>query len=330
MLPGVLAYIAVALLVVSIGALALEKTQENVGVVRDTMRLEQAMDDAESRAIFLFLTSRSVPYGLTDNFSGYDATAAILGDAPSDENENINVPVWRADGDTMIFERGSLLVTVEYRDVTGLVSLNSTNQPIVAAMLEDYGIRSEQAQTLAAQLGDFVDEDSLRRQRGAERADYRLRQRPEPTNSPLRSMAEARHVLDWAQTDILQNPDFVENATTSIVPSMPRLIYASQRTRQWMEQARISSFSMTDPIDEATGASLLPSGRARFTIRAVDRTTGTSVLRIVEVQRTVSDISVPYVAETVMERPIPVMDAILEPVSGKQFPEFWREASDEG
>lgn len=87
---------------------------------------------------------------------------------------------------------------------------------------------------------------------------------------------------------------------------------------------------MTDPIDEATGASLLPSGRARFTIRAVDRTTGTSVLRIVEVQRTVSDISVPYVAETVMERPIPVMDAILEPVSGKQFPEFWREASDEG
>lgn len=329
-LPGVLAYIAVALLVVSLGALALEKTQDNVGVIRDTMLLEQAMDDAEARAVFMFLTSRSVPYGITDNFSGFDATAAILGDAPTGEDENLNLPVWRADGGVMLFERGSVLVTVEYRDVTGFISLNSTNQQVVAAMLESYGLRSEQAQTLAAQLGDFVDEDSLRRQRGAERADYRLRQRPEPTNSPLRSIAEARKVLDWDELDILEDPSFIENATTSVVPSMPRGIYASEQTRGWVDQAQLSSFTMRDPLEEASGASLLPSARGRFTLRAVDRSTGAAVVRIVEVQRTVADISVPYVTETVMERALPVMNAAGDPVSGNRFPDYLREASDEG
>lgn len=301
-LPGVLAYIAAALLIVSIGALALETAQDNTGDIRAQLELDRALDDAEARITYLFLTSRSVPFGLSDDVDQLDATAIVLGDVqqPVDE-EGVPQLSWRADGEALRLVRGGVEVIAVYRDVTGLISLNSSRAELVSGLLEAHGVPREEALTLAARLRDYVDEDNVRRPRGAERADYRLQQRTPPSNSPLRTISEVKHVLGWEGLPFLSAPSFTQSVTISLGAPDPRPVFASAQVETIMGQSERASFDQGDPLDEATRANLLPGARGRFILEARDFETGAGKTRIVELQRAVADINSPFLRSLVLE-----------------------------
>lgn len=308
-LPSVLAYIAAALALVSIGALALQRAQNNTNALRVQAELTQALDDAEAELLFAYLSARSVPYGLVEGGDGFDLVDSFMTDEPVLSQSPSSEAIWRADGSRLRLELDDSVVLISYRDVSGLISLNTASEELISVLLVEYGVDRDEAQSLAAKLADYIDEDTLRRPRGAERADYRLRQLVPPTNSPLRSLSEASDVLGWDSVSFLSDPRFLNQVTIAMIPSEPNPTFASEETRALLSKVDRASFSDRDALSEAIRASLLPSSRGRFKLQVFDRQSFESKIRVIEVERTVGALNAPFSRLLISERSVGAINA---------------------
>lgn len=301
-LPAVLGYIAAFMLVVLLAAGALDRARSATQDLEAQTRLQSALDDIEARAVYTYLAATPVPGGAElFRTQAFDASAVVLGEAPAPVQGAPAPRIWTANGGELVFSAGNVRASVRYRDAGGLVSLNSSDPSILAALLENFGASSDDAIGLAAALRDYIDEDSLRRPRGGEAADYRLRQLPVPTNSPLRDISELRSVLGWRDAAYLSRLDFIEQVTISLTAPEPRWTFAPPEIAQLQPSLSPLSLSTIDPIAGASSLHSFPGGRARLTLLAVDMTSRVARLRIIEIERQPTALTAPHSRVVVYE-----------------------------
>jgi len=308
-LPSVLAYIAVAMLILLVGAQALERARDASLALQSDRVLVNALDDLEAEVTYRYLVSAPVRYGVSMTQGPRDAMGLILG-TPVEQSVNETAPqgadaLWRADGGMIGFQRDTVRATIEYRDVAGLLSLNSGDPDLIAGLLQEFGVEKSKATGLAARLKDYTDEDTLRRPLGAERADYRMRQLPPPTNSPLRNLSEVTRVMGWEELDFVSDPDFLSNVTASLTGPVPKWAFSPASVLAMRDEASQAMVTNSDPLSIASANTVVPGARARFIIRASDTNTGRTRLRIVEIERKVAAAAAPWTRSLVFDRPLP-------------------------
>jgi Type II secretion system (T2SS), protein K len=303
-LPSVLAYVAAAMLIITLGAVALDQARDATVAFETEQALETALDDLEAQTVYAYLASVPVQGGLAlFGPPATDAASLVLGTSQAiTAVPGTPAPrIWSANGGRLGFARGKLTAIATYRDTSGLVSLNSTDTPVLEALLLTFGVASEQVGSLAATLRDYSDDDSLRRPRGAEAADYRLRQLKRPTNSPLRDVAELRQVIGWKDLEFVSSLEFVELVTVSLTAPEPRWLFSPERLKPIERSVSPVWRETLDPLTRAMATDRLPGARARFTLEAFDMETGRGRLRIIEIERQAGAISKPYLRTLVHE-----------------------------
>lgn len=330
-LPGVLAFIAATMSIILIGAAALDRARDVSVALQSDRKLLRALDDMEARATYLFLTSPPVRYGVSLSGGARDATEVILGtQAPSraDETSAPTEDLWRADGGRISLQAPGVRGTAEYHDVAGLVSLNSSDPALIAALLERFGASTEDALTMTARLGDYTDEDNIRQTRGAERQDYRLRGLPPPANSPLRRVAEASGIYGWEGFAPLGSSDFLALVTASSTVQDPVWAFSPPGVLELRGALPVVARRNEDILATASSTSLVPGARGRLTLRAYDEETGRSRLRIVEISRTAGAAAAPWSRSLVLDRPEPAGTPAPE-TSGLPSPAVFSRGADE-
>lgn len=303
-LPSVLAYIAAAMLIITLGAGALDQARDTTIAFEKEQELEAALDDLEAQIVYAYLASVPVQGGLAlFGPPAADAAALILGNPLVNTGAQGAPPprLWSANGGRLGFLRGDTIAVATYRDASGLISLNSADTPVLEALLLSFGVSSQEVGGLAATLRDFSDDDSLRRPRGAEAADYRLRQLKRPTNSPLRDIAELRQVLGWKDLEFISSLEFVELVTVSLTAPEPRWLFSPDRLKSIERSVSPAWRETLDPLTRAMATDRLPGARARFTLEAFEKGSGKGRLRIIEIERQAGAISKPYLRTLVHE-----------------------------
>lgn len=303
-LPAVLAYVAAFMLIVVLAAGSLQRARSTALDIGAQGALQSALDDIEAQALYLYLTSVPVPGGAEVFRAPGDATAIVMGG--TDENGDpvaAGVPgrMWSAADGSLWLQSGRVTGRAQYRDVGGLVSLNSSGSQIIAGLLRQFGVSGDDAAGLAATLGDFIDEDSVRRPRGAEAADYRLRQRPVPTNSPLRDLAELQRVLGWEDLEFTGDLAFISAVTVALTAPEPRWVF-SPPVVAGLEAGLDETWRRDlDPLAVAASGHTVPGAQARLTLTAFDPVSGSGRMRIVEVERMNAGLTAPYTRRLIHE-----------------------------
>lgn len=85
------------------------------------------------------------------------------------------------------------------QDEKGLLDLNVAGEAAIANLLAEAGVQRRTADVLAARLVDYIDQDDLRRNGGAETEAYRSAGRPGPANAALASRWQAIDALSWRE-----------------------------------------------------------------------------------------------------------------------------------
>lgn len=312
-LPYVLAVIAVVSLLAVIAARSLETGQDLTVSVQKQIDLKLAADEAEQIATYVFLVSPVTAAGLDVSGREVDQELILEGTLPSEEGLT-DADIWRANGGIRQIQIGNLDVRVRYQDADGLVSLSSTSPDIIQRWLARLPQPPSDPEGMAAKLDDFRDSDNNRQYKGSERADYRLLQRPPPSNSSLRGLPELRSVLGWQDFLARFDPDLLSELTwfyTSPVPreaGMPSNLTA--RLAQH-EQDRIASAGR-ELAFELFADEMLPGPRAQFDLTACDRAAATCLRRIVEIEKTRGGPDLPYYRRLVFEGISPMLGSRVE------------------
>lgn len=311
-LPTVLAYIAAFTFIVLTAALILDRSRDLAMGLDLQARLDGELSDAESEVVFYFLTSRPVPGQLELLPATISAEDVLLGNAPSvDPASPSTSTYWNARGGIVLLADEPVMVWAVYQDISGLISLNSSRPELVEALLASFGVSKSEVAGLAARLADYQDSDQRRRPQGAERADYRLRQLPSPTDSPLRNLAELGHVMGWDALAFTQSLEFLSATTAAPTSIEPNRAFAPQVVLSLMSDLSPLFDTDVDPLTLALGASQIPGDRARFGLIAQDLATGDLRVRLIEVQRQPSAASVPFTR------------SLIADMSNPRLPESW-------
>lgn len=106
---------------------------------------------------------------------------------------------------------------VRLQDGRGLLQLNEVAPARITALLGLFDIPESGRAQLADALADYIDEDSFNRISGAEERDYRLANRPPPSNQPLLTPYEARMAFGWSELDSLWATDLKTPLVTTCV-----------------------------------------------------------------------------------------------------------------
>lgn len=190
-LPLVLVFLLVLATLSLIGVNAADRGQTLARSVQSWAEAERRLASSEARAIFQLITAQPAAGGIATDQDV--ARGSRLDDTLARPDQVARY--WAGNGG---LRRDSNGVVVGYQDAAGLVSVNTGTAAEIATVLGVFDIDPATADTLAARLQDYRDEDRNRRFRGAEAPTYRLYGRPEPTNSPFRTLAELSQVLGWA------------------------------------------------------------------------------------------------------------------------------------
>ena len=91
--------------------------------------------------------------------------------------------------------RGLGDVAFSLQDETGLVSINTPSEPLLARALESLGVPPNTAAGLMPRIRDYIDEDRILTLDGAEDFDYARADRPPPANWRLATAMELNRVL---------------------------------------------------------------------------------------------------------------------------------------
>lgn len=308
-LPAVLAFIAAFTFIIVTTALTLERSRDLATALQRQQDLAAALDATEANATFLFITSRPVPNGILLLPDALSATDVLMGgeSAPVSENSQI----WEADGGLLVFETDPYRSWAIYRDTDGLVSLSTADEAVIGRLLQGFGASAANAALLSARLKDYQDEDRIRRPMGAERADYRLRQRPLPSDSPLRSPAELGRVWGWEDLDFVNDVEFLSNVTAAFGTDRPLPRFATDRLRVLLAELPGRDEATADILIQAAGVRLVPSGRGRFILGAQDIRSGEMKIRLVEIERRPTAASAPY------------SRALIAEFTDPEIPESW-------
>jgi general secretion pathway protein K len=103
---------------------------------------------------------------------------------------------WRPDGQERIVEYGGGTIRIALLDESGKIDLNAAPDELLAGLFAVLGVGSEEATRLVDAIGDWKDEDDLRRLNGAERDDYRRAGLAwVPRNGPFEAVEELRLVF---------------------------------------------------------------------------------------------------------------------------------------
>lgn len=305
-LPSVLAYIAAFMLIVVLSAGALQRARSGALELAAQGSLQAALDNIEAQALYIYLTSTPVPGGAeVFRRPPADATAVVMGDpgSPDDAPDPGPANIWSASDGSLMLTSGAITGRVQYRDVGGLVSLNASHPEIISRLLRQFGVSGEDAAGLAATLRDYTDEDSIRRPRGAEAADYRMRQRPVPTNSPLRDLAELDRVLGWDDLEFTGRTSFISLVTVSMTGPEPRWAFSPPEIATLETGPDDAWRADNDPVAMADAGHTLPGPRARLTLTVLDPASASGRMRIIEIERQSAGLAAPYSRRLVHEAP---------------------------
>ena len=100
------------------------------------------------------------------------------------------------------------------QDQSGLAPLNYVDDELhlLDQLLQQQGLNLTQRQQLIDTLGDYIDEDNLKRLNGAETKEYQRLGLAAPANRPLQSPQELANVFAWRDSGVL-TADFLTKVT---------------------------------------------------------------------------------------------------------------------
>ena len=253
-LPYVLVAIAILAITASIAAQRLQNISHMISKIQDEAVAELAFKSAETEVLYVFLAGIPVRGGMN----------IALGREASDPN------LWSAAGEARRVDTQYGPVIVTYRDVTGLVPINSPGSQLTGKLLTSLVVKPNVAKAMTATLGDYIDRDDSRQFRGAERADYRLRKLPPPSNSPVRSYGELSSVLHWPEAvETFDMHKFMD--VTTLAPRASYMKFAFTDAHL-MNALGLNSLSLRNSlanggIEAGLMGDNFPSGRGRFTFK---------------------------------------------------------------
>jgi len=104
--------------------------------------------------------------------------------------------IWRRDGTPRSWVFDGTPITIELRDESAKIDLNTASDTLLRGLLVSVGLKDEEADKLLDAILDWRDPDTLRRPNGAEEPDYRAAGLTyAPANSPFQAIEELQLVL---------------------------------------------------------------------------------------------------------------------------------------
>jgi len=298
-LPYVLAVIAILAIATTIAAERLQRSTHILAEMQSQNRIERQLATAEAEAVYALLTGKIVAGSVDLNpaspiVSDLGFTLSSVSPLGPDDID-IERDLWPGKGGTRLSDQQDGQVIIKLRDVSGFVSLSGGSTEEVGLVLGQFGLSKNASQGLTAKLTDYTDEDNQRQFKGAERADYRLQQKPPPTNSPLRNYNELTNVLGWDK--VLKDIDLLRlMRMTSISPvAKVRKHFASSELIEILGQERDreegapSEFNIADL--EALSPNLTDTSRLTFWAKTQD---GLYHERVIEIRRQANNIEKPF------------------------------------
>ena len=304
-LPFVLASLVVIALALSMAYRAVERGVGQIDEFRGFLEAERAFLSGEAIATYTFLTGDSAPGGLWFGCPRFtlDPTASY---DESDFSPSLRL---NGRGGGLRFSVAQTPVFMEYRDGGGYFPINRATEPSLRAYLETVGLSRDGARSLAPKILDYRDVDSTRRFQGGERADYRLAQLPQPSNSDLRDYTELLQVLGARQhisNELL--PIIARTAifgggssTLNVIFALPELRAITQNEN--LRAAASSSEFSTVSVFSRTNQ---PGQVARFTM-ATPAPTGGIVRRVIEMERNTGDVPRPVSRSWIYDESVPAV-----------------------
>ncbi|WP_416878451.1 hypothetical protein [Litorimonas sp.] len=306
-LPYVLVVIAVLSIVTLIAADRLQRSVKALDTLQAQSRNEVLLASAESEALYSLMTGTTVEGGVDINpeslirteFGYIGKNGEILNE--QDVRDVSEPDVWGVNGEVRQSDAGQSLsqnpkvVYVALQDLSGVISLSNGSEENLQQLFESLGVSAEESRGLFAKLRDYSDADNNRTFRGGERADYRMKDKASPANSPLRNHEELSRILDWDSP--LSEWDLSElKRLTTILPTNPL------RERYLLpELSGIVEFSSGED-ERAGGADFLESiatlsqdaSNDTRLIFWVEKEGGLYTKRVVDVKRTSASLDVPF------------------------------------
>ncbi len=288
-LPYVLVVIFILALTSTIAVRSIGSASRIITALNEDFQAQQRLVTAEADTLFVFLTSAAVEGGIDTSYAPWTTNDMVDG---FDVTKLPPKAVWSASGGRRISTYPSGRVTVSYRDVSGLVPLNRNAPELMKRLFLGLGMKRDTGLSAAAKLGDYIDEDTRRRFRGGERADYRLKRMAPPTNARLRAYEEVYHILGWEK---MITPSLYERLrryttlTTSTTYYRKRFLSSDVAKILGLEESdgKIRGFSNQDidMLDAMTSSVETPTQQGRF-IFSTSQAAGKTIIKAIEVERT--------------------------------------------
>lgn len=303
-LPYVLVVIFILALTSTIAVRSLNSSGRIITELNAEVLAEQRLASAEADTLYVFLTSAPVKGGIDTSHTPWKGEEFLDG---FDITRLPPKAIWSAAGGERVSRYATGDVHVTYRDVTGLVPLNRNAPELLDRLFKGIGLKSDLAKSAAGKLGDYIDLDNRRRFRGGERADYRLKRMPPPSNAQLRVHAEIYHVLGMRDLLSPENYDQLRLYTTLTTASTYyRTKFLSSDVAKILGLDKPGGKGMRvgrrniDLLDEITSSIDTPTLQGRF-VFSTPKTTGKTIVRAVEIERTPVAPDLPFRRHVVFE-----------------------------
>ncbi|PHS27960.1 MAG: hypothetical protein COA84_02900 [Robiginitomaculum sp.] len=321
MLPYVLVVIFILALTSAIAIRSLNTSGQIIIDLNADMLAEQRLATAEADTLYVFLTSAGVKGGIDTSNTVWTAEEELDG---FDASRLSDGALWSAAGGGRVSKYASGEVSVIYRDTSGLIPINQDAPEMMAMLFKGLGLGLNDRKAAAAKLADYIDQDNRRRFRGAERADYRLKRRPRPSNAPLRAYEELYQIIAW---DDLLTPqmnkrlrDFTTLTTSSAYYRTKFLSSELANILGVDGEGKANTTLRRQNIDIADLASLIdetPTLQGRF-IFSTPKISGKIIVRVVELEKSPNAPSGPFRRYFIFEETRDVGDN-NDNIEGKTF-----------
>ncbi|PHS29122.1 MAG: hypothetical protein COA85_02000 [Robiginitomaculum sp.] len=303
-LPYVLVVIFILALTSTIAVRSLNSSGRIVTALNADILAEQRLASAEADTLYVFLTSALVKGGVDTSYTPWTGEDILDGFDVSRLPPNA---IWSAAGGKRFSRYATGNVNVTYRDISGLVPLNRDAPELLNRLFKGLGLKSDAAKTAAAKLGDYMDFDNRRRFRGGERADYRLKFIPPPSNAQLRAYEEIYHVLgmrsllspgiyDRLRLYTTLTPTSTYYRTKFLSSDVARILGLDKPNGNGMRAGRRN----IDFVNEITASIETPTLQGRF-IFSTPKMMGKIIVRAVEIERTPAAADLPFRRNVVFE-----------------------------
>ncbi len=288
-LPYVLIVIAIMSIVITLAAGRIQKTSNLFIEIEERSEAKLALASAEAQATYVFLTS--VPYIEGVNLTPVQGLTLLrVGSEKSSEND-YTPDVWKASGEDRVVNTNGGDVICEYRDISGFVPLNGSEPKYIEALLTYLGVGTSEKESLTAKLFDYKDVDNSRRFQGAEKAGYRLKNLPSPTNAPLRSFSELSNVMGW--NELLEKSGDRKVMSLTTLSTETYHMKTTFMNPGFADSIDVDEVGSQTSVDSIVRAGLYPTNVGRFTCRLKLRS-GDIFLQSTEVEKTIGQLKAPF------------------------------------